>query len=109
MTAPTAGRQCIATTPQCCSGWLSKQPTGTVVHAIGEEGVATRDIAEAIGRHLAVPVTSVAPENAIEHFGWIGAFFALDIPASSAITRQRFGWQPTGIGLLEDLDQGHYF
>ncbi|SBS75766.1 conserved hypothetical protein [uncultured Mycobacterium sp.] len=84
-------------------------PTGTVVHAIGEEGVATRDIAEAIGRHLSVPATSVAPENALDHFGWIGAFFALDIPASSAITRQRLGWEPTGIGLLEDLDQGHYF
>jgi nucleoside-diphosphate-sugar epimerase len=84
-------------------------PTGAVVHAIGEEGVATRDIAAAIGRHLGVPVTSVAPENAMDHFGWIGAFFALDIPASSAITRQRLGWEPTGIGLLEDLDQGHYF
>ncbi|TDO08125.1 nucleoside-diphosphate-sugar epimerase [Mycobacterium sp. BK086] len=82
---------------------------GTVVHAIGEEGVATREIAEAIGRNLGVPVTSVAPENAIDHFAWIGAFFALDIPASSAITRRRFGWHPTGIGLLEDLDQGHYF
>jgi nucleoside-diphosphate-sugar epimerase len=83
--------------------------TGTVLHAIGEEGVATRDIAEVIGRHLAVPVTSVAPEGAIEHFGWLGAFFALDIPASSTVTRQRLGWQPSHIGLLEDLDQGHYF
>lgn len=82
---------------------------GTVVHAIGEEGVATRQIAEAIGHHLGVPVTSVAPEHAMDHFGWIGGFFALDIPASSALTRQRFGWTPTGIGLLEDLDQGHYF
>jgi nucleoside-diphosphate-sugar epimerase len=83
-------------------------PTGAIVHAIGEEGVATRDIAEVIGRHLDVPVTSVAPENAMDHFGWIGAFFALDIPASSAITRQRFGWEPTGIGLIEDLG-AHYF
>lgn len=83
-------------------------PTGAVVHAIGEEGVATRAIAEAIGQNLGVPVTSVAPEDALDHFGWIGAFFALDIPASSAITRQRFGWEPTGIGLLEDLD-AHYF
>ena len=83
-------------------------PTGTVAHAIGEEGVATRDIAEAIGRRLGVPVISVAPENAMDHFGWIGAFFARDIPASSAITRQRLGWEPTGIGLREDLE-GHYF
>ncbi|EHB56052.1 NAD-dependent epimerase/dehydratase [Mycolicibacterium rhodesiae JS60] len=82
---------------------------GTVLHAIGEEGVATRQIAEAIGHHLGVPVTSVAPEHAMDHFGWIGAFFALDIPASSALTRRRFGWTPTGIGLLEDLDQGQYF
>ncbi|OYN77702.1 SDR family oxidoreductase [Mycolicibacterium sphagni] len=83
--------------------------TGTVLHAIGEEGVATRDIAETIGRNLGIPVGSIAPETAFEHFGWIGAFFALDIPASSAITRQRFGWQPNHIGLLEDLDQGYYF
>ncbi|GAA2771168.1 SDR family oxidoreductase [Mycolicibacterium pallens] len=83
-------------------------PTGTVLHAIGEEGVATRDIAETIGRNLGVPVTSIPADNAMEHFGWIGAFFGLDMPASSAVTRERFGWQPTGIGLLEDLDR-HYF
>ena len=82
--------------------------TGAVLHAIGEEGVATREIAEAIGRNLDVPVTSVAPENAMEHFGWIGAFFSLDIPASSAITRHKFDWKPEGVGLLEDLD-AHYF
>ena len=81
---------------------------GTVLHAIGEEGVATRDIAEVIGRHLQVPVTSVAADNVMDHFGWIGGFFALDIPASNAVTRERFGWQPTGIGLLEDLE-AHYF
>ena len=75
---------------------------------IGEEGVATRAIAETIGRHLGVPVTSVAPDNAMDHFGWIGAFFALDIPASSALTRQRLGWQPKGVGLIEDLE-AHYF
>ncbi|APE16793.1 3-beta hydroxysteroid dehydrogenase [Mycobacterium sp. WY10] len=83
-------------------------PTGTVLHAIGEEGVATRDIAETIGRNLGVPVTGIPAENAMDHFGWIGAFFGLDMPASSAVTRERFGWQPTGIGLLEDLDR-HYF
>lgn len=87
---------------------VEKASAGTVLHAIGEGAVATRDIAESIGAHLGVPVTSIAPENAIEHFGWIGGFFALDIPASSAITRQKFGWQPTGIGLIEDLE-AHYF
>ncbi|WP_445167051.1 SDR family oxidoreductase [Mycolicibacterium sp. Dal123E01] len=83
-------------------------PTGTVLHAIGEEGVATRDIAEAIGRNLDVPVTSVAPEQAMDHFGWIGAFFSLDIPASSAVTRQKFDWQPQGIGLLDDLEANYF-
>jgi hypothetical protein len=53
-------------------------------------------------------VTSIPAENAMDHFGWIGAFFSLDMPASSAVTRERFGWQPTGLGLLEDLDR-HYF
>lgn len=81
---------------------------GTVLHAIGEEGVATRAIAEMIGRGLGVPVTSIPAESAMEHFGWIGGFFALDMPASSAVTREQFGWQPTGIRLLEDLER-HYF
>jgi nucleoside-diphosphate-sugar epimerase len=88
---------------------LERAPAGSVFHAIGDEGVPTRDIAEIIARHLNVPAISVAPEDAAEHFGWIGAFFALDAPASSALTQERLGWKPTHIGLLEDLDQGHYF
>jgi nucleoside-diphosphate-sugar epimerase len=88
---------------------LEQAPAGSVFHAIGDEGVPTRDIAEIIGRHLSVPVVSIAPENAGEHFGWIGGFFALDAPASNALTQERLGWRPTHIGLLEDLDQGHYF
>lgn len=87
---------------------VERAPTGTVLHAIGEEGVAARDIAATIGRNLDVPVASIPAENAMDHFGWIGPIFGLDIPASSAITRERFGWQPAGIGLLEDLDR-HYF
>ncbi|WP_431237502.1 SDR family oxidoreductase [Mycolicibacterium aichiense] len=83
-------------------------PSGTVLHAIGEEGVSTRAIAETIGRGLGVPVTSTPAENAMDHFGWIGAFFSLDMPAGSAATRARFGWQPAGIGLLDDLER-HYF
>ncbi|GAY14584.1 SDR family oxidoreductase [Mycobacterium sp. shizuoka-1] len=82
--------------------------TGTILHAVGEQAVATRDIAENFGRHLDVPVTSIAPDAAFDHFGWIGAFFGIDMPASSAITQQRFGWQPINVGLLEDLDR-HYF
>jgi nucleoside-diphosphate-sugar epimerase len=84
-------------------------PAGTTLHAAAEQGVATREIAEVIGRHLDVPVVSVAPEGAGEHFGWIGAFFGLDAPASSAYTRELLGWETTQPALIADLDQGHYF
>lgn len=88
---------------------LENARAGSVFHAVADEGVPTRDIAEVIGRHLDVPVVSVAPEDAAEHFGWIGAFFGIDAPASSALTRQRLGWQPTHAGLIADLEEGHYF
>jgi nucleoside-diphosphate-sugar epimerase len=88
---------------------LESAPAGTVLHAVGEEGVPTREIAEVIGRHLDLPVVSVEPDAAGDHFGWIGAFFALDVPASSALTRERMGWQPAHPGLIADLDEGHYF
>ena len=88
---------------------VEQAPSGTVLHAVAEEGVAGRDIATAIGRHLGLPVTTVPVDQAFDHFGWIGGMFALDVPTSSALTRQRFGWQPSEVGLLEDLDRGHYF
>lgn len=88
---------------------LEKAPAGTAVHAVGEEGVATREIADVIGRHLDVPVVSVAPEEAADHFGWIGAFFSLDIRATSTLTQELLGWTPTHPGLLDDLDSGSYF
>jgi nucleoside-diphosphate-sugar epimerase len=88
---------------------LEQAPAGTVLHAVGEEGVPTRAIAEAIGRGLDVPVVSIEPEQAADHFGWIAGFFGLDVPASSALTRERFGWQPTHPGLIDDLEAGHYF
>jgi nucleoside-diphosphate-sugar epimerase len=88
---------------------LEKAPAGSVLHAIADEGVPTRDIAEVIGRGLDIPVISIAREDADEHFGWIGAFFAVDAPASSALTQERMGWTPTHIGLIADLEQGHYF
>ena len=88
---------------------LEKAPAGSVVHAIAEEGIATREIAEIVGRHLDLPVASIAPDAAPAHFGWIGAFFGQDIPASSAITRERLGWTPTHPTLLEDLEAGYYF
>ena len=68
-----------------------------------------REIAEAIGRHLQLPVVSVTPEDARDHFGFLSAFVAFDNPTSSALTRQRLGWQPQGPGLIADIDQGHYF
>lgn len=87
---------------------LEGAPAGSVVHAVGEEGVQTREIAEAIGRGLDVPAASVDPADASEHFGWIGRFFALDTPASSDLTRGLLGWEPTHPGLLEDIAAGYY-
>jgi nucleoside-diphosphate-sugar epimerase len=83
-------------------------PAGTALHGVAEEGVALRDVAEVIGRMLDVPVVTVAPEGAIEHFGWLGIMLGADLPASSSITRELLGWEPTNIGLLEDLE-AHYF
>ena len=88
---------------------LEKAPAGSVFHAIADEGVPTREIVEIIGRHLDLPVVSIAPEDAAEHFGWMGMFFAVDAPASSALTQERLGWRPTHPGLIEDLEQGYYF
>jgi nucleoside-diphosphate-sugar epimerase len=88
---------------------LEQAPAGSTLHAVADEGVAIRDIAEAIGRHLDVPVVSIAPEDAGEHFTWLAGFLGLDSPASSTLTRELLGWQPTQLGLIADLDQGHYF
>lgn len=68
-----------------------------------------REIADAIGRHLGVPVESIAPEGAVEHFGFLGALLGVDSPALSVLTRERFMWQPEQPWLIEDLEQGHYF
>jgi nucleoside-diphosphate-sugar epimerase len=87
---------------------LDKAPAGSRLHAVAEDGVPTREIAEAIGRAFDLPVVSVASEEVPDHFGWIGTFFAMDLPASSAATRQLLGWTPTGPGLIQDLDEGAY-
>jgi nucleoside-diphosphate-sugar epimerase len=87
---------------------LEKAPAGSRVHAVAEEGIPTREIAEAIGRSMSLPVVSVAPGDAAEHFGWLGAFYARDIPASSDLTRGLLGWTPIHPGLLDDLAAGHY-
>ena len=86
-----------------------KAPAGSRVHAIGEEGVATREIAEIIGRRLGVPVVSKSPQEAAAHFGWIGRFFGIDCPSSSAQTQVRLGWKPGHVGLIDDLERGTYF
>jgi nucleoside-diphosphate-sugar epimerase len=88
---------------------LESAPAGSTLHAVADEGVPIREVAEVIGRHLDVPVASIAPEQAGEHFTWLAGFIGLDSPASSALTRDLLGWQPTQPGLIDDLDQGHYF
>ncbi len=88
---------------------LEKAPAGSTLHAVADEGVLVRAIAEAIGRHLNVPVVSISPEDAGAHFGFLANFLGVDSPASSALTRALLDWQPTHHGLIDDLDQGHYF
>ncbi len=87
---------------------LEKGSPGARYNAVGEEGVPVREIAEAIGRGLNVPVVAKSPEEAGGHFGWLAAFAGVDMPASSALTQERLGWRPTGPGLISDLDQGRF-
>ncbi|MGP9022993.1 SDR family oxidoreductase [Streptomyces sp. BR1] len=88
---------------------LENAPAGSTLHPVTDEGVPLRAVAEVIGRHLDVPVVSIAPEDAVAHFGWLGDFLAYDCPASSTLTRELMGWQPTRPGLIDDLEKGHYF
>ena len=107
-----------------CTGWaavhrsdaarmmrlgLEKAPAGALLHAVGETSVSSKSIAEAIGRGLDLPTSSIAPEDAQEHFGFVGTFFAMDLASSSTITQELLGWTPTGPTLLEDLEGGSYF
>jgi nucleoside-diphosphate-sugar epimerase len=88
---------------------LEKGSAGARYHAIAEEGVPLREIAEAIGRGLKVPVVSKSPEQAAEHFGWLGLFAGIDCPASSALTQERLGWHPTALpGMISDLNNMRY-
>lgn len=88
---------------------LEGAAAGTRWHAVADEGIGVREIAETIGRGLGVPTASVSRDDALSHFGWIGGFFSLDAMVPSTLTRQRLGWEPTGPDLLADLDAGHYF
>jgi nucleoside-diphosphate-sugar epimerase len=84
---------------------VEQAPAGSRLHAVGDEGVPTREIAEVIGRHLNLPTASVPAGD----FGWLGQILAIDQPASSTLTRELLGWRPVQPGLIEDLDKGHYF
>jgi nucleoside-diphosphate-sugar epimerase len=86
---------------------IEKAEPNAKYHAVAEEGVPMRDIAEAIGRRLKLPVKSIAPEEAQAYFGWLAMFAGHDMPASSARTRRKLGWEPIGPGLLADLGQLH--
>jgi nucleoside-diphosphate-sugar epimerase len=88
---------------------VEQAPAGSTLHAVAEEGVPIREIATVIGRHLDLPVLSISPEDAGAHFTWMGGFLALDAPASGELTRELLGWQPTHPGLIDDLEEGHYF
>ena len=88
---------------------LEAAPPGTRLHAVAEEGMPFREIAEVIGRKLGLPATSIPAEDAGEHFGFHGAFVALDNPTSATATQELLGWEPTHAGLIADLEEGHYF
>jgi nucleoside-diphosphate-sugar epimerase len=87
---------------------LDDAPAGSILHAVAEEGVPTRAIAEAIARSLSLSVASIPAGQAAEHFGFLGRFFGTDCPASNELTRELLGWKPTRPGLIEDIEAGHY-
>jgi nucleoside-diphosphate-sugar epimerase len=88
---------------------LEKGSAGVSYHAIGDEGVPFREIAGVIGRRLRVPVVSKSPEQAADHFGWLGHFVSVDCPASSQLTEQKLEWQPKHPGIIANLEHGTYF
>ena len=87
---------------------LEQAPAGTRLHAVAEESISTKAIAEALGTSLGLPVASVAPEDAAGHFGFVARFFATTMTASSAATRELLAWEPTGPTLIEDILAGAY-
>jgi nucleoside-diphosphate-sugar epimerase len=88
---------------------VESAPAGTRLHGVAESGIAFKEIAETIGKNLGLPVTSVTPEEAPAYLNFLAMFAAADNPASNDLTRERFGWEPKGVGLIEDLNEGHYF
>ncbi len=88
---------------------LESAPAGSRFHAVGDEGIPFREIAETIGRNLGLPTRSVSADDAEAYFSFLSNFVALDNPTSSAVTRTALHWEPVHPGLIEDLDTGHYF
>ena len=86
-----------------------KAPAGSVLHAVGEQGISHLAIAEAIGRGLDLPVRAFAEGEVPPQFGWLARFLTVDAKASSVITQELLGWTPTHPGLIEDLEAGYYF
>ena len=87
---------------------LETAPAGSTLHAVGDQGVHLRAVAEAIGRLVEVPVRTISVEEAPGHFGFLAPLLAIDSTASSEVTRQLLGWQPVRPGLIEDIEEGHY-
>jgi nucleoside-diphosphate-sugar epimerase len=88
---------------------LESAPAGSRLHAVGDEGVPFREIAVVIGRRLGVPAVSIPAADAGEHFGFLGALVSIDNPTSSRLTQELLGWKPEHPGLIEDLEEDHYF
>lgn len=88
---------------------LEKSEAGKRYHAVAEEGVPFRHIATALSKGLNLPLISIAPDKAAEHFGWFANFAAIDVRVSSAKTRAELGWTASGPALIEDIEAGHYF
>ena len=88
---------------------LEGAPAGSRLHAVGDEGVPFRQIAEVIGANLGVPVVSIEPDEVVDYFDFLAFFVSLDNPASSLLTQELLDWHPTHPGLIDDLNEGHYF
>jgi nucleoside-diphosphate-sugar epimerase len=88
---------------------LESAPPGSALHAVGDEGVPIREVAEIVAAHVNVPAVSVTTEQVGQYLGFLGGFWGFDGPASAQITRDLLGWQPTRPGLIADLEHGHYF
>ena len=88
---------------------LEDAPAGTRWHAVGDEGIPVREIAQSIGDHLGIPTASIPADQLEAHFGFLATLITLDNPTSNLTTRRILGWEPTHPGLLADFDSGDYF